>query len=85
MIKKPGDLAAFQVNKKPAPAANATEEQPPQDKPPLITKGFQVTPGAAQQFDMLKAEMGPGKGKGPELIAEALNMLFEKYGKPPVA
>jgi hypothetical protein len=26
-----------------------------------------------------------GKDKGPALIAEALNLLFEKYGKPPVA
>ncbi len=84
-MTKPGDLAAFQVNKKPTPGATSTAAPPLQDKPRMITKGFQVTPEAAQQFDMLKAEMGPGGGKGPELIAEALNMLFEKYGKPPVA
>jgi hypothetical protein len=36
---------------------------------------------------MLKAEVEGknGKDKGPTLIAEALNLLFDKYGKPPVA
>jgi hypothetical protein len=35
---------------------------------------------------MLKAEVtGNGKDKGPALIAEALNLLFEKYGKSPIA
>jgi hypothetical protein len=36
---------------------------------------------------MLKAEVEGknGKDKGPALIAEALNLLFEKYEKPPVA
>jgi hypothetical protein len=53
----------------------------------LITKGFRLKPEAARQFDMLKAEVSGrnGKDKGPALIAEALNLLFEKYGKPPVA
>jgi hypothetical protein len=53
----------------------------------LITKGFRVKPEAAQQFDMLKAEVAGmnGKDKGPLLIAEALNLLFEKHGKPMVA
>jgi hypothetical protein len=49
-------------------------------------KGFRLKPEAARQFDMLKAEVSGrnGKDKGPVLIAEALNLLFEKYGKPPV-
>ena len=51
-----------------------------------MTKGFRIKPEAARQFDMLKAEVsGNGKDKGPALIAEALNLLFKKYGKPPVA
>ena len=45
-------------------------------------KGFLLRPEAAVQFDVLKAETGM---KGPDLIAEALNLLFEKYGKPPIA
>ena len=53
---------------------------------PLMTKGFRIKPEAARQFDMLKAEVsGNGKDKGPALIAEALNLLFKKYGKSPVA
>jgi hypothetical protein len=36
---------------------------------------------------MLKAEISGenGKDKGPALIAEALNLLFKKHGKPPIA
>jgi len=80
-----GDLATFQVNKKPtATSSGAMAVQEKKEAKRLITKGFQVTPEGAQQFDMLKAELGPGR-KGPELIAEALNLLFDKYKKPPVA
>lgn len=80
-----GDLAHFQVNKKStATSRGSTAVQDNREEKRLITKGFQVTPEGAQQFDMLKAELGPGR-KGPELIAEALNLLFDKYKKPPVA
>ena len=49
-------------------------------------KGFRIKPEAARQFDVLKAEVtGNGKDKGPVLIAEALNLLFKKYGKMPIA
>ena len=51
----------------------------------LIGKNFLIKPEAAQMFNILAAEGGYGKSAGPELIAEALNMLFKKYGKPPVA
>ena len=53
---------------------------PPLERSPLM-------PEAARQFDMLKAEVEGvnGKDKGPALIAEALNLLFAKYGKPQVA
>ena len=89
MAKKAADLSRFQVNvEKPpednAPAARKQERQA--TAAPLITKGFRIKPAAARQFDMLKAEVtGNGKDKGPALIAEALNLLFKKYGKPPVA
>jgi hypothetical protein len=49
----------------------------------LLQKLFQVKRRAIRQFDILKGEEGPRSG--PRLIAEALNLLFEKYGKPPVA
>jgi hypothetical protein len=90
MAKKAADLSQFQVNVEKPPV----EEAPPPRKrerglpgTQLITKGFRVKPEAARQFDMLKAEVEGknGKDKGPILIAEALNLLFDKYGKPPVA
>lgn len=67
------------------PAGHRRER--PQESAPLITKGFRIKPEAARQFDMLKVEVEgvSGKDKGPTLIAEALNLLFAKYGKPPVA
>ena len=91
MAKKPADLSRFQVNvetpqedKALAPRKGKTAA--PAVATPLVTKGFRVKPEAARQFDMLKAEVsGNGKDKGPALIAEALNLLFKKQGKPPVA
>ena len=90
-MAKAADSSRFQVNsEKPAavdetPAPRKRERRPA--AVPLITKGFRIKPEAARQFDMLKAEVEGknGKDKGPALIAEALNLLFEKYGKPPVA
>jgi hypothetical protein len=53
------------------------------DEEELLQKLFQLKRRAIRQFDVLKAEQGPRSG--PRLIAEALNLLFEKYGKPPVS
>ena len=65
------------------------EESPPEEpaRPKLIDKHFRVTPEAARQFNILAAQeySGVGPRPGPLLIAEALNMLFEKYGMDPVA
>jgi len=90
MARKAADLSRFQVNveRPPAPEAEAPPREQEKRAPTasLITKGFRIKPEAARQFDMLKAEVsGHGKDKGPALIAEALNLLFTKYGKPPVS
>jgi hypothetical protein len=89
-MAKAADLAQFQVNvEKPQLAENTTPRKTGSGSSDtrLITKGFRLKPEAARQFDMLKAEVSGqnSKDKGPVLIAEALNLLFEKYGKPPVA
>jgi hypothetical protein len=89
-MAKAADLAQFQVNvEKPPLAEDAIPRKAGSGASDtrLITKGFRLKPEAARQFDMLKAEVSGsnGKDKGPVLIAEALNLLFEKYGKPPVA
>ena len=89
MTKKAADLSRFQVNvEKPITDEDALPQTRAKGSasPSLITKGFRIKPEAARQFDVLKAEVtGNGKDKGPALIAEALNLLFKKYGKPPVA
>jgi hypothetical protein len=90
MARKAADLSDFQVNIEGPPkevTGPAQKKSRPAPTPSLITKGFRVKPEAARQFDMLKAEIGGenGKDKGPALIAEALNLLFKKHGKPPVA
>ena len=53
----------------------------------LVPKQFSVTSEAYMQFNLLVAEQTiPGQPRpGPRLIAQALNMLFEKYGKDAVA
>ena len=90
MAKRAADLSQFQVNIE-KPPEQVTRPAPKKAKhtpaASLITKGFRVKPEAARQFDMLKAEISGenGKDKGPALIAEALNLLFKKHGKPPVA
>lgn len=63
----------------------STSEEPV--RPKLIDKHFRVTPEAARSFNILAAQQHSGVGPrpGPALIAEALNMLFEKYGMEPVA
>ena len=88
-MAKAASLDQFQVNKKDTSARKTSEESQYDEKGRnntsrrYITKGFQVTPDAAQQFDILKAELGPNSG--PALIAEALNLLFKNYDKPTIA
>ena len=90
-MAKAADLSRFQVN---VERPEASEEEPALRQreqrgkaAALITKGFRLKPEAARQFDLLKVEVEGvhGKDKGPALIAEALNLLFAKYGKPPMA
>jgi hypothetical protein len=91
-MAKAADLSKFQVNVEQGsapvealPTSNRRERT--KTTMPLITKGFRLKPEAARQFDLLKVEVEGvnGKDKGPALIAEALNLLFEKYGKPQLA
>jgi hypothetical protein len=91
-MAKAADLSKFQVNtEKSIASEEATPPVSRRERPkatvPLITKGFRLKPEAARQFDLLKVEVEGthGKDKGPALIAEALNLLFAKYGKPQVA
>jgi len=82
-MPKAANLEDFMVRKASAAAKPAEEKR----QVKLITKGFRVQPDAAHQFEMLRAELGKEhpKDMGPKLIADALNLLFRKHGKPPIA
>jgi hypothetical protein len=92
-MPKATDISQFTVQKqrqRPSELAPTPLEptQSPKKMPAKLKKaGFLVTPEALQQFTILKAEQGKDDPKniGPILIAEALNLLFKKYGKPPIA
>lgn len=81
---KPADLAKHNVKRPQALAIASTNAKPQAE---MVNKGFRITKDAAHQFEMLKAELGRDSPKdtGPRLIAEALNDLFRKYGKQPIA
>jgi hypothetical protein len=61
----------------------AAPPPPPEpEEPELKNALFRVRPEAKRAFDILRAEQG--SRSGPRLIAEALDMLFERYGKPKI-
>ena len=70
-MSKTADLSRFQVVKPTAATASARK-----------LKGFRIRINAAKQLAMLKIETDKTE---QVLITEALNLLFEKYGKPPIA
>lgn len=48
--------------------------------PPRSLKGFRIRQDYQQRYDVLAATVKHTQGKkGPELIEEALEMLFQKY------
>ena len=50
--------------------------------PPRSLKGFRIRQDYQQRYDVLAATVKHTQGKkGPELIEEALEMLFQKYDK----
>lgn len=64
----------------PAAAAQPTSRPPSRREKRAIT-GY-VSAKAFQQFQILRAEHGRDV---QQLVEEALNDLFRKYGKPPIA
>ncbi len=83
-MAKPADLSQFQVKKPGTP-----DSPPPKRVKPKAAKGderklkgFRIRTEAAKQLSMLKIETDTDE---QDLVAEALNLLFKKYGKPPIA
>ena len=82
-----GDFVANDFAELPGYIQDDQQDVKEQPKPKLIDKHFRVTAEASQSFNLLVAQQHTGTGPqlGPVLIAEALNLLFEKYGMDPVA
>ena len=87
MTGQRASLSTFRANEHAKLPDHLEPESKEPARPKLIDKHFRVTPEAARQFNILAAQQYEGMGPrpGPTLIAEALNMLFEKYGMDPVA
>lgn len=80
MAKKPGSLFKPKEEEvQPVPRATAETKKTKRGKH-LISGLFEET--TYRQFTTLAAELGAGR---QELLREALNDLFEKHGKPPIA
>lgn len=83
--KKPLDLSALVASKE-AKVQKATTPKA-KTKKPTTTKAmkiaaFRVKVDAKKQFGILAKELDMLE---QDLIAEAMNMVFEKYGKDPIA
>ena len=85
MTNKRASLSTFRANDHARLPGQEGPEKPAKRK--LIDKHFRVTPEAARAFNLLAAQQYSGEGPrpGPALVAEALNLLFEKYGMEEVA
>lgn len=70
-----GNLIRLKEEKKEGAGVEPKKKKP---KGKRKLKGFYIGPEYARAFDILKAETGIA---GSELAEEALNLLFEKYGK----
>ena len=85
MTNKRASLSTFRANDHARLPGQEEPDNPVKKK--LIDKHFRVTPEAARAFNLLAAQVYSGEGPrpGPALIAEALNLLFGKYGMDQVA
>jgi hypothetical protein len=79
MAKKPGSLFRTPATEAPAAPAPVEPSKPMRGKH-LISGMFE--PATYRQFGVLAAELGVNK---QDLLREALNDLFTKHGKPPIA
>ena len=87
MSKRRPSLSTFRANEHVRLPGQDDAEAAEPERPRLIDKHYRVTPEASRAFNLLAAQQYSGEGPrpGPALIAEALNMLFEKYGMDQVA
>jgi hypothetical protein len=83
MSKKPASLADLSLKKTPVtsqpPTSGALEED---DAPRRKGQTLRLSEGAHKQLKYLSVERGI---PAHDLLIEAVNDLFRKYGKPPIA
>jgi hypothetical protein len=72
-------ITGYQPPKEPEPEKAAPASAPKRNKAGLLTMH---DPAVLRQLKTLAAEQGTTQQK---LVAEGLNMVFVKYGKPPIA
>ena len=70
-----GDITQFRVSKRDTPPSSATPEK-------RKMKAFRLNREAVRQLAMLRAEQ---ERTEQSLLTEAVNLLFRKYGKDPIA
>lgn len=78
-LKPPQSAASSQPTVQPPILDPAKARKP---KISRVHKGFQIEESRARKWDLLVAQMkgaGANKRTGPELIDEALDLLFQKY------
>ncbi len=79
-LRKVEERHAVQRNPKPKPPAETAPRTPSRRGKVSITHW--VDPAVRKQVAQLALDTDRHQG---EFIGEALNLLFEKYGKPPIA
>ncbi len=77
-----GVFADVPAPPKPADAATGQTTTRP-DREGRVPSPFWMTAAAKKQLRLLAAEIDGGTQQ--ELLTEALNLLFQKHGKPPIA
>ena len=75
-----GGTGIFAADPQPAPSPPVTEARP--DREGRKPMPFWTTEAAKKQLRMMAAEMDTSQ---QNLMTEALNMLFQQRGKPPIA
>ena len=77
------DLARFRVSKPASsPTVPAQNVSPGYVSPEYKLKGFRIRTEASKQLAMLKVTTDRDQ---QDLLADALNLLFEQHGLPPIA
>lgn len=85
MATKRGSLAGFSSKKTSAPAQTQPQEQKPQPQEEGNNRKGQTLRLSPEAWKQLKFMAFDSGHTAHTLLVEAVNDLFKKYGKPPIA